>query len=226
MIRLTLRRVIILWLIFLIIAYLYLNSNKILIEDDEEWYKHPEVYLDTIVCKHNPKTLAQFEILTKRLDAALRELKIPYFLCYGSLWGALRYKKTLFWDRNLDFCALYNDVNMISSSSLSNVFHKYELSYYYNSKRGKYVIKYGEVTAEITLFEKNDDHLERVGWHRLFNRDFYKNYQNVPIYLVDNKPLPLHDFNNIKVPVPHNSFEIQKYIYPENWWLIIKPKGC
>lgn len=226
MIRLTLRKVIAFLVILITIVYFYINSKKISIEDDEEWYKHPEVHFDTIICKHNPNTLAKFENLTKLLDAALRELKVTYFLCYGSLWGALRHKKTLFWDRNLDFCALYDDIYSLSSSTIRDVFSKYELSYYYYSKRGKYVIKYDEVSAEITLFERVNDHLERIGWHRVFNRDFYENYQKFPYYLIDKKPLPLEDFNNIKVPVPHNSFEIQKYIYPDNWWLIVKPMGC
>ena len=80
---------------------------------------------------------------------------ITFFLCYGSLWGALKFKAALPWDRNIDMCVLYHQIAAIDEQLLHSAFKQFDLKYYYNSRRGKYVVTYKTVSGEITVFEKS-----------------------------------------------------------------------
>lgn len=221
--RINRKLLLILIVIFLIIFLSKLVGNSI--DDDEEWYKHPEVYFDEFSCEHDEYTVKLFDELTAKLSQMFEKLGIIYFLCYGSLWGALKFQKTLPWDRNIDFCVIYHHIATIEEQTLYQSFKNAGLNYYYNSRRGKYVITYKTVSAEITVFEKNGNHVERVGWEKRLFPHLYLNFQNFPYQLVENN-LPKLKFNKIDIPVPHQEFEIQKYLYPENWWKEVKPKGC
>ncbi len=90
------------------------------------------------------------------MSNALEKLGVHYFLCYGSLWGTLKFKTALPWDRNIDMCTLYHEIATIDEQSLYNAFKQYDLKYYYNSRRGKYIVYYKTVSGEITVFEKSN----------------------------------------------------------------------
>lgn len=210
--------------IFLFIV-LFLKLIGSSIDDDEEWYKHPTVYFQEVTCQHDEYTLKLFEELADRMSQMLKKLGITYFLCYGSLWGALKFQQTLPWDRNIDMCVIYHQIASIDEQTLHQAFKQQGLDYYYNSRRGKYVVSYKTVTGEITVFEKVGTHVERVGWEKRLFPHLYLNYQNFPYLLVE-KDLPKIKFNNLYMPVPHQEYELQKYLYPENWWKEVKPKGC
>ena len=219
------RRIIVLIVISLSIIFL-IKLFQSSIDNDEEWYKHPDVYFKEVECDHDEFTMRLYDKLTELVTNALSTLGLTHFLCYGSLWGALRSQRTLEWDRNIDFCILQHELASIDQKKFNNEFSSHEMSFSYNSRRGKYIITYKTVSAEITVFERVGAHMERVGWEKRIIPHFYLNYQNFPYHLIEKLPLPTETFNNIKVPVPHDNFEIQKYLYPENWWRIIKPKGC
>jgi phosphorylcholine metabolism protein LicD len=211
--------------IIVMIAIWAVRKYSNTIENDEEWYKHPFVHLKRVSCDHDPMTLRLYEELTERLVAFFTELELTYFLCYGSLWGALKFKRTLPWDRNIDMCAVYQQFMRIDEHKIKEAFMKCELRYHYNHRRGKYVVKYKTVSAEITLFEKIDDHMERVGWEKRLFPQYYLNYQNFPTQLIENE-MPKLLFNTFEVRAPHLEYELQKYLYPENWWKEVKPRGC
>ena len=215
-------------LIIAIILFIILFSNvfQSRIENDEEWYKHPDAYFSEVECEHDEFTMKLYEKLSELLTNTLKNLQLTHFLCYGSLWGALRNQRTLEWDRNLDFCILNHELATIDETVFNKQFVLHGLKYEYNSRRGKYIVTYKTVSAEITVFERVGTHMERVGWEKKIIPHFYINYQNFPYHLVEKLPLPLQEFNGIKVSVPHDNFEIQKYLYPDNWWRVIKPKGC
>lgn len=221
--RLNRKLVVVLVLLFFIIFFFQLTGNSI--DDDEEWYKHPSVYFKEFTCEHDDYTIKLFNELTNKLVQMFEGLGISYFLCYGSLWGALKFQKTLPWDRNLDICVIYHQIAIVDEQKLYSAFKQAGLNYYYNSRRGKYVVNYRTVSAEITIFEKIGNHVERIGWEKRLFPHLYLNYQNFPYQLVD-KDLPKKKFNNIDIPIPHQEFEIQKYLFPENWWKEVKPKGC
>jgi len=67
--------------------------------------------------------------------------------------------------------------------------------------------------------------MERVGWEKRIFPHLYVGYQNFPFQLIEEK-LPEHKFNGIMFNIPHQEYELQKYLYPENWWKEIKPRGC
>ncbi|RNA40527.1 hypothetical protein BpHYR1_036003 [Brachionus plicatilis] len=209
--KLVLVLVVILFLIF----FSQLIGNSI--DDDEEWYKHPSVYFKEVTCEHDDYTEKLFDELTEKLSKMFEKLGISYFLCYGSLWGALKFQKTLPWDRNLDFCVIYHQIAIVDEQTLYQAFKQEDLNYYYNSRRGKYVVTYKIVSAEITIFEKIGNHVERVGWEKRLFPHLYLNFQNFPYQLVQ-KDLPRIKFNNLDIPAPHQEYEIQKYLYPDNWW--------
>jgi hypothetical protein len=194
---------------FLILLLLLINAFGSSIEDDEEWYKHPHAYFTEVSCEHDEFTQRLFEELTKKMSETLEKLEIKYFLCYGSLWGALKLKSTLPWDRNIDMCIIYHQLAALDEQRIHQAFKQNGLNYRYNSRRGKYVITYKTVSGEITVFEKVGSHMERVGWEKRLFPHLYINYQNFPYQLID-KELPKIEFNNILVPAPHETFEIQK----------------
>ncbi len=208
-------------LFLLILSKLFGNS----IDDDEEWYKHPEAYFTEVSCKWDKYNMDLFDELAKRMSQVLEKLHITYFLCYGSLWGALKFQQMLPWDRNIDMCVIYHQIATIDEQTLHSAFKQAELNYYYNSRRGKYVVQYKGVTGEITIFEKVGAHVERVGWEKRLLPHLYLNYQNFPYQLIDNEMTRV-TFGSLKLPAPHEYYELQKYLYPENWWKEVKPKGC
>jgi hypothetical protein len=196
------------------------------IGNDEEWYKHPEAYFTEVECQHDAFTMNLYNELTSVMNNVFKKLGLTYFLCYGSLWGALRMKKTLPWDRNLDFCVLKHELVNLNEDKLDDTLKSFGLYYEYNSRRGKYVVYFKTVSAEITVFERVGSHMERTGWEKRLLPHYYLNYQRFPHTLIEKQPLNTVEFNYLQIPVPHEGFEIQKYLYPENWWRIIKPKGC
>lgn len=209
--------------VFIIFILIKLMGNSI--DDDEEWYKHPNVHFSEVTCQHDDYTMKLFEELTSRMSNTFEKLGITYFLCYGSLWGALRTKSTLPWDRNVDMCVIYHQLATIDEQTLHQAFKQNDLNYYYNSRRGKYIVEYKTVSGEITVFEKVGTHMERVGWEKRIFPHLYLDYQNFPFQLVE-KDLPKSKFHNLEIPVPHQNYELQKYLYPENWWKEVKPRGC
>lgn len=211
-------------LIVVVCLFLYISLGRS-IDDDEEWYKHPKAHFSEISCNWDDYTMNLFEELAKRMSEALEKLNISYFLCYGSLWGALKFQKTLPWDRNVDMCVIYHQIMSVDEQALHATFKQAGLGYYYNSRRGKYVVSYRGVTGEITIFEKVGVHVERVGWEKRIFPHLYLNYQNFPYQLVE-KDMKRVKFHSLMLPVPHENYEIQKYLYPENWWNEVRPKGC
>ncbi|CAF1012434.1 unnamed protein product [Brachionus calyciflorus] len=221
--RLNRKLAVILGCMLVVFVFLRLVDNSI--DNDEEWYKHPEAFFKEPPCDHDEYTQKLFEELTEKMSQMLDKLEITYFLCYGSLWGALKFQKTLPWDRNIDMCVIYHQLAAIDETKLYQAFKQADLNYYYNSRRGKYVVSYKTVSAEITVFEKIGTHVERIGWEKRIFPHLYLKYQNFPYQLVD-RELTRIKFNNLNVPVPHQEYEIQKYFYPDNWWKEVKPRGC
>ena len=213
-------------LLFIIGAFLFiilLTGNSI--ENDEEWYKHPNAYFKEVSCEIDEYTQNLNYELTLKLKKTLEQLKLNYFLCYGSLWGVLKFKSTLPWDRNVDVCIVYHELVNVNEQVFHQAFKNNELNYFYNTRRGKYVVFYKTVSAEITVFEKVGHHMERVGWEKRLFPHLYYSYQNFPSLLIEPEMDKL-EFNKVLMPVPHQQYELQKYLYPENWWKEIKPKGC
>ena len=157
------RRLLILVLVLVLTVFLVSQIFQSSIENDEEWYKHPEVYYSEVDCEHDEFTMKLYDQLTELVANTLKNLGLTHFLCYGSLWGALRNQRTLEWDRNLDFCILHHELATIDEKKFHKEFILQGLRYSYNSRRGKYIVEYKTVSAEITVFVRVGTHMERVG---------------------------------------------------------------
>ena len=49
--------------------------------------------------------------------------------------------------------------------------------------------------------------------------------RRIPARLVQ-KPLPVAMFHGFTMPVPHQGAEVQKYVFPDDWWQEVRPPGC
>lgn len=70
--------------------------------------------------------------------------------------------------------------------------------------------------------------VRRVGWTRRVlppDCELSPSLQCFPPQLVI-APLPAKRFGEHFVPVPREGIELQKYHYPNDWWLEIKPTDC
>lgn len=111
-----------------IFLFIFIISSQS-IDNDEEWYKHPEVFFSEIACEHDEFTRVQFTELTSKLKQMLEHLGVTYFLCYGSLWGAIKFERTLPWDRNIDMCVIYNEWVSLSEEKVHEAFKQADLDY-------------------------------------------------------------------------------------------------
>lgn len=70
---------------------------------------------------------------------------------------------------------------------------------------------------------------KRIGWrHRILppHCDWTSSLHCFPTHLVDDVPLPKRKLGKYMYSVPRGGADLQKYHYPENWWLEVKIKNC
>uniref|UniRef100_A0A6V7JGT6 Uncharacterized protein n=1 Tax=Bracon brevicornis TaxID=1563983 RepID=A0A6V7JGT6_9HYME len=70
--------------------------------------------------------------------------------------------------------------------------------------------------------------IRRVGWTRRVlppDCELSPSLQCFPPQLVI-PPLPAKQFGGHFMPVPREGIELQKYHYPKDWWLEMKPTDC
>lgn len=162
---------------------------------------------------------------------------------------------TLPWDNNVDFCILYSELKNLTHEDLYTAFGKrgVKLSHFdWNS--GSYTISKGKAGGEINVFfdcswlfyathSEVSNHLKPevetlpgplpevdgwacpmgikptlARWLKDLNRPF-------PIWLLQ-PPFPTKTVDGLTASVTHDNMEIQKYLYPDEWWLEAKPPGC
>lgn len=167
-----------------------------------------------------------------RVHLVLAKLDIVHFLCLGGLWGQVRIGRALPWARKVELCmvdTLRDDV------LITKAFREVGLSATYLHAAGVYRIQEHEVgedapKVEIVVFEEDavTQMLRRVGWTRRVlppDCEFSPSLQCFPPQLVI-PPLPAKQFGGRLIPVPREGIELQKYHYPNDWWLEVKPTDC
>ena len=186
---------------------------------DDKWYYKPAP------CQYPADVWEDYNELLHRLHTLLTKQRLTHFLCYGSLWGAIRHQRALPWDVDIDLCVLSEEMSTMDQGFLLRLFRWENLSFDYSSREGKYEVRFGKVTADLVVFEVSSDGgwLERVGWEsRLFSN---LPSHHFPSTLVK-APLPVIKFQGLNMPVPRGDIEIMKFFYPDDWWKEIKPPGC
>ncbi len=183
------------------------------------------------ICEISPEMRSKMSETLSQTIEALTTLDLTYFLCYDSLWGALRIKGPLKWHQIIDLCLLNEEVSHLDEAFLIRTFQRKGLKISYQSSDGIYLVKQSDQSKPLVnlyLFEEdlNQNHYRRVGWkNRLVPPDSCDQIHCFPPRLIS-KPLPNEMFMNFEISVPREQIEIQKYLFPENWWKDTEPEHC
>ena len=184
------------------------------------------------MCETTPEIKVKMVDLLSRITNILESMNISYFLCYNSLWGALKVNGPLKWDSNLDICLLNEQISNYEEAFLIKSFKRQKMHLSYQASDGIYLVNLqsdGEMpSAKLYLFEEDVsvNKYRRVGWkNRLIPLNSCELVHCFPASLIAT-PLPKEKFMNFDVPIPRESVEIQKYLFPNNWWEEIGPKNC
>ena len=187
----------------------------------QPWYCSPAP------CKMEDKVVVELVELARMIHQILNISKIDHWLCYGTLWGALRNNKMLPWDDNVDFCARETVLTEVAHSPMKERFFKHGIKVEFGFGDSTIHLTYKNAKGKITAFDFGSDKSYHTGWfERVSSRSWIWGDQDAfPGRLVE-PPLPTVKFYGIDMPVPRENLEIQKYHYPNDWWRIMKPKGC
>ena len=137
------------------------------------------------------------------------------------------YKNPLPWDYDMDVGIRYEDLEDINIEDLFKEFNKRGIRIEYRPYAGIYKLWKGTITGDIIIFRDyyNNGIMRRIGIESWLLFGHYRYYQQFPKRLVE-KPLPLMTFAGFNYSVPREGIEIQKYLYPRNWWKEIVPPDC
>lgn len=169
----------------------------------------------------------------------LKGQKISHFLCYESLWAALRRQKLFPWSSKIIFCILNEDLNKIDENYLIRSFRLKGYALNYDNSEGMYTLQSEKYKGhvEIVVFEVakpmpghnldplKGNQLRRIGWKRRLLPPESDGLDSFPEALIQ-QPLPLGTLDKFQFPVPREQIEIQKYHYRDNWWKEVRPEGC
>jgi phosphorylcholine metabolism protein LicD len=67
--------------------------------------------------------------MMQRINDALQELKIPYWITGGTLLGAVRHSGVIPWDDDLDICVMQDRLSKLKRRASQQVFRKHGLQF-------------------------------------------------------------------------------------------------
>lgn len=184
-----------------------------------------------LVCNHGPEVQDKLRDLLIRTKESLDSLALTYFLCYHSLWGVLKMKTVLPWIDYLEICLINDELAPMDEAFIFRVFKREGLLINYVSSQGLYLVNDVTTTEpliKLILFEKDSmtGQYRRVGWkNRLVPPNSCEAIHCFPPLLIE-KPLPTANLLQVEMFVPREEVEIQKYLFPDNWWRDIEPEEC
>lgn len=177
-----------------------------------------------ITCDQPSSVKMEMEEVLIRALSAINTLHLTsHFLCFDSLWAAHTSNKPFPWKSINELCLLNEEISKIEEATMIRVFKREGVVLSYSSSSGEYDVRLhpnSQTRLRLFLFEKDQDidQMRRVGWkHRLLPPDSCSITQCFPPHLVE-KPLPSTKFSGIRIPIPREEIEIQKYHYPNDWW--------
>ena len=185
----------------------------------------------TMKCRNLTKPqMDQLLSLSYKVHQVLDELGVEHWLMYGSLIGALRGHAPLVWDDDADI-GVDGDgrLNTLSKTAfiekLKSVGVK-RLDYFW-SRDGLIKIHDGnsEFTVDLMIFNRSGKWMKRRGWATWLFYFQYNHFHTFPAELIA-QPLPRIQFGFFNISAPRGGKEILKYIYPTDWWKVVKPPGC
>ena len=183
-------------------------------------------------CQYFSKTQGEkFLNLTYKVHKILEQLGIDHWLMYGSVFGAIRVQGPLPWDYDVDIGL--NGSEWIASMNLDQFVSAFESQGLKVNQKSWTSLRLLKITTddlplyEVDLFVLNNYRgwMERAGWESWLFWLHYRFYHKFPTRLII-KPLPRVPFGFFKMPVPRGGIEIQRYLYPDDWWKEVKPVAC
>ncbi|KAL8584369.1 hypothetical protein ACOMHN_031989 [Nucella lapillus] len=189
------------------------------------WYTLPAP------CSLRASVLADLASLALDTHAVLDSLHVPHAACYGTLWGALRQGRVLAWDSNVDLCTMEDYLASVTNWELKEAFIKRGIGLDYDWKTGLYHLRsHRGVEGYVHVFMRTMEGGQEVavpgGWGRWMWRGLgYRQELSFPSMLLD-APFREEPFHGQTIPVPHDGIELLKFLYPRDWWLVVKPPGC
>ena len=190
---------------------------------------HP--FNPTMKCRNLTKLqMDKLLSLSYKVHQVLDELRVEHWLMYGSLLGALRGHAPLAWDDDTDI-GLDGDGGLKALSKtvfiekLKSVGVKRVGDFWWRD--GLISIHDGdsEFSVDLVIFNRSGKWMKRPGWATWLLYFQYNNFHTFPAKLIE-KPLPKIQFGFFNISAPKGGKEILKYIYPTDWWKIVKPPGC
>lgn len=178
--------------------------------------------------------------LAAQTHKALQLLQTPHFLCHESLWASLYNEGPRTWDVTIDFCLFGSLLDHQDEGYVQKVFKSQNLFLEYDVLDGIYTVHLSEEPAMIKdgnslfgrlfLFQESSlgrMMLRKAGVKRALLPEDCENalLECFPSQLV-RQPLPMIKYGPHELPGPREGIEIQKYHYPDDWWLQRKMPSC
>jgi hypothetical protein len=182
--------------------------------------------------------------LAERVHRALQILEVQHFICYESLWASLYNEGPRTWEHTVEMCVIGDALTQQDEGFIARFFRTQDLVLNYDMLEGVYEVKLMEtvsfpglpdavgrdVSARLVLFQQRSGSMMRkAGLKRALLPDDCEN-QLLECFpsLLALPPLSEIKFGpNKYFPAPREGIEIQKYHYPDDWWLQRKiPSAC
>lgn len=177
-------------------------------------------------------------LLAERLHKALQLLGAEHFLCHESLWAALYNKGPRSWDNEVEFCLSTPELSALRQDEgfVAKTFKTQELDLHYDVLDGSYSVQWqgptGPMNGRLIPFRPGSTSppklMRRSGLKRAVLPEDCENQllECFPAHLAS-PPLPLVKFGEtLSLPAPREGIELQKYHYPDDWWLQRKIPPC
>ena len=222
------RYIIVTMIVLVILVSLYITVNKpnygLYTGNHPFFAAQPCKYLDT-------KEKGQLLNMTYTVHKILDDFGIEHWLAYGSVFGAVRAQGPLPWDSDVDIG--FNGSGKFASMNFGaflSAFKSKGLKVNHQRWISSNLIKIyrddqPHIKVDLFAFYNYRGWMKRAGletWIMALNYNLRHAY---PARLVE-KPLPQVRFGYFKMPVPRGGIEIQRYLYPDDWWKEVKPVTC
>lgn len=179
----------------------------------------------------NDKQRGRLINMTYTVHKILDDFGIQHWLAYGSVFGALRNQGPLPWDDDVDIG--FRGSGKFSSMAFSEfekpftakglkLYHKRWIT---SNSMKVYSDDLPHIKVDLFAFYNYRGWMKRAGLETWILALNYNRHHTFPAWLVED-PLPEVSFGGIRMPVPREGIEIQKHLYPDDWWLEVKPITC